>query len=83
MNGRNARCFGPAASSIVHQFFEDRNCSNDQAFPGHNPISRARQTPSDPIRKLAWIIEERGYAEQDFPDLDWNRIANELPLVSA
>jgi hypothetical protein len=45
-------------------------------------ISAEGQTPSDAIRKLAWIIEGRGYAEQDFPDLDWTRIAAELPVVS-
>jgi len=44
-------------------------------------VSAEGRTPSDAIRKLAWIVEERGYAEQDFPDLDSIRIAAEPPLV--
>jgi hypothetical protein len=44
-------------------------------------VSAEERTPSDAIRKLAWIIEERGYVEQNFPDLEWTRIAAELPLV--
>jgi hypothetical protein len=44
-------------------------------------LSAEGQTPSDAIRKLAWIIEERGYTEPDFPDLDWTRIAAEPPLL--
>jgi len=44
-------------------------------------VSAEGRTPSDAIRKLAWIVEERGYAENDFPDLDWTRIAVEPPLV--
>ena len=44
-------------------------------------VSADGLVPSDAIRKLAWIVEERGYTEQDFPDLDWTRIAAEPPLV--
>ena len=36
---------------------------------------------SDAIRKLAWIMAERGYTEHDFPELDWNRIAAEPPVA--
>jgi hypothetical protein len=33
------------------------------------------------VRKLAWIISERKYTEHDFPDLDWDRIAAEPPVI--
>jgi len=64
-----------------HGYLLDRNSVTVEV--SGKLVSAEGQTPSDAIRKLAWIIEERGYAEQDFPGLDWNRIVNELPLVSA
>jgi hypothetical protein len=45
-------------------------------------VSSEGRTPSEAIRKLAWIIEDRGYVEHDFPDMDWTQIAAELPFVS-
>lgn len=44
--------------------------------------SASGQTPADAIRKLGWIIAERNYAENDFPNLDWKVIAAELPVVT-
>ena len=44
-------------------------------------VSAEGRTPAEAIRKLAWIVEERGYAEKDFADLNWNRIAAEPPLA--
>jgi hypothetical protein len=43
-------------------------------------VTAEGQTPGDAIRKLAWIVSERGYTEHDFPELDWDRIAREPPL---
>lgn len=40
------------------------------------------KTPAEAIRKLAWIVDERGYVEDDFAPLNWNRIAAEPPLTA-
>jgi hypothetical protein len=45
-------------------------------------VSAEGQTPSDAIRKLAWVLGQRGYLERDYAALDWRRIASELPIVS-
>jgi hypothetical protein len=45
-------------------------------------VSAEGKTPADAIRKLAWIVAERGYTEEDFAPLNWTRIAAETPLVS-
>ena len=46
-----------------------------------NLISAEGKTPSEAIRKLAWIVSERGYTEHDFAELDWKRIAVEPALA--
>ena len=39
-------------------------------------------TAPDAIRRLAGVIEWRGYAEHDFAEPDWSRIAAERPITS-
>lgn len=63
-----------------HGYSLDRNAVTVEV--SGKSISSEGRTPSDAIRKLASIIEDRGYVEQDFPYLDWTRIAAEFPLVS-
>lgn len=41
------------------------------------------QTPAEVIRALAWLIAERGYAEADFPEPDWPRLAQEERVMPA
>jgi hypothetical protein len=58
------------------------NANTVMAEAAGKVLATTGQTPGDAIRKLAWIIAERGYSEHDFPDLDWTLIAAEPPIVS-
>jgi hypothetical protein len=40
------------------------------------------QSPADVLLTLAGIIEERGFQEQDFPEPDWDWLANEERVVA-
>ncbi len=74
-----------ALRDLADQFDEHRYTLTENAVKveaAGKVISTKGQTPGDAIRKLAWIIAERGYSEHDFPDLDWTLIAAEPPVVS-
>ena len=60
-----------------HGYSLDRNAVTVEVW-ATSSLSKDRR-PSDAIRNLASIIEDRGYAEQDYPDLDWAQIAAEFP----
>jgi hypothetical protein len=64
------------------------------ALPGNRVVTQVADStitatarpgakPSDAIRRLAAMIEERGYAEQEFPEPDWSKIGSEEPVRSA
>jgi hypothetical protein len=40
------------------------------------------QSPADVLLTLAGIIQERGYQESDFPEPNWDRLANEERVTS-
>ena len=40
------------------------------------------QSPADVLLMLAGKIEARGYKESDFPEPDWDRLANEERVIS-
>src|SRR5215467_3935935 len=40
-------------------------------------IAKPGQSPADVLLTLAGVIEERGFQEADFPEPDWDRLANE------
>ena len=79
--------FGPtirdALRDLADQFDEHHYHLNENAVmveAAGNIVSARGATPGDAIRKLAWIVAECKYTENDFAELDWNRIAAEPPV---
>jgi hypothetical protein len=74
-----------AMRDLADQFDRNNYLLSENAvmvFVAGKTASATGQTPADAIRKLGWIIAERKYTEQDFPDLDWIVIAAEPPVVA-
>ena len=77
-----------AIHDLAHQFavhhFELRGNSAEIEVAGEfiQVIGLPEQSPSDVLMALAKLIEERGYQESDFPQPNWEQLANEERVVS-